>query len=135
MDKFISEKKTIIAFVIGIAVVALVWLISVSVKTSTSVPGAPILPPEVQQRMDALKNSASTKPMTGARPVVSIERPMPWTAAATFIERAPIEKIQVSGLDLKMTMKGGAVFATTQPTVDAYVALVKKSTSKIEIVK
>jgi hypothetical protein len=83
--------------------------------------------------------SGATLNRSGAtlnRPTTGMERILPWAAAVSFIETAPVQKIQLSaGLEIKLIMKDGPTFTATQPTKDAYLVPLKKAKSKIEIVK
>lgn len=133
----LSNKKTIIAFVLGLVVMWIVWLISVSISPKAPLfPWAENLPADVQQRMNAARQAAlSHSGINAASPITWTVRIMPWQTAATLLKSAPVEKIQVDGLDLKITIGGGLVFTTTQPRKDAYLPLIKGSKSKIQIIK
>jgi len=133
----IENKKTVIAFILGLAVMWLVWWISASLPTNTLPLWRPTMPADIQQRIADARQSALGR--SGAvlnRPTIGMERRLPWTTAVNFIETAPVQKIELSsGLEIKLVMKDGPTFTATQPTKDAYLVPLKKSQSKIEIVK
>ena len=67
----------------------------------------------------------------------NIQRPtMPWDVAVNMIKTAPIEKIQVlTGLSIKLYLKGGPTFITDQPSKDAYIPIMKTAKNPIQIIK
>jgi len=124
----LENKNLIVSFVVGLAVMWIIWSISSAVSPKTvSFPPAMMEAKANAARVAALKNSTN-------RP--GLERAMPWNVAVNFIAKGRVTKIQAaSGNDITLTMQGGVNFVTTQPTKDAYVAIAKKSTTPIEIVK
>lgn len=149
MDMTIVNKKTVIAFVLGLVLMWIVWWVSASLSTNTLPWWLPRISAETQQRMNEARQAALARSRSmirsgsmvrsGAalnRPTTGMERILPWTTAVNFIETAPVQKIELlSDLKIKLIMKDGPTFTAIQPTKDAYLVPLKKAQSKIEIVK
>ncbi len=132
----IENKKTIITVLVSFVLWALIWaLISPAKVTNAPIPQQ-IDQAAIQARIEAQRRVAAAVSGNTQRPE-NIQKPnMPWDVAVNMIEKAPIEKIQVlTGLSVKLYMKGGATFVTDQPTKDAYLDAVKKSKLQIQIIK
>ena len=135
MDIIIENKKPIISFVVGLILGALLWALVSPAKTTF--PNG--IQPLDQARIEAQRQAMANRPLTGQQMLATANRPalsMPWTAVSGMIANAPVEKIEVlSGLLIKLYLKGGPTFTSEQPTKDAYIPLLKKAKNTIQIVK
>ena len=131
MNKLVENKKAIIPFLLWMFVMGSVWIISSLLisKWSLSFWWTPNYPTSISSPI------ISGSVVSGAFVAASgAAKPMNWDSAMTFIQNAPVEKIQVAGLSIKLFITWGDSFVTQQPTKDAYKAIVNTTKTKVELV-
>lgn len=137
VNKNFIDQKTLIFFLSGLIVG--VVLMGIVLSFSSFNQSSRITPESLRRQAVSSQMNIDAKNLTnsGARQKQSNrESIMPWNVAANFIATAPVQKIQIlSGLSLKLFMKNGPTFTTTQPSQDAYLEFLKKSTNSIEVIK
>jgi hypothetical protein len=125
----IENKKPIITFVVGLLLGALLWAVIAPAKTAT-----PLSPAEAIAQAKLANQKQNPLVRYGNAQIHLVA--MPWAAATKMLENAPIQKIELlTGLSIKLYLVGGPVFVTEQPSKDAYVPLISKSKTKIQIIK
>jgi len=155
MDILVENKKSTISFVLGLVVMGLVWILFSIFSSMYSVKWK-TLSSDVQQKISLAKAnflarsetaivhswstfahswSAFVRSWSTITRSISKDWTMPWSLAIGVIQNWSVEKIEVNALTLRVIIKWGISFTTTQPTKDAYVKLLETAKSKIEIVK